>query len=134
MRRRELIEAFRKQAAEQGYTLHITTQAAAPAAINKFPVMLMAPPKLSHKSGRYHGRLTYEVKINLLHEALRLSPDERESLRDNAETTLFEMFIAMSNHRHIAMVDELQIVTDEESKTPFGEISTVATATVATIY
>lgn len=134
MKRRQLIEAIRQIANDWGYTLHVTTESEASAQIDSLPTILMAPPQLSHKSGRYHGRITYDVRLTMLHDAMRLSPSERQELHSDAETILLEMFVALSNNRTVANVESLTVKSSENSITPFGDTTTTASAVVVTIY
>lgn len=134
MKRRQLIEALRSIASEWGYSLHVATEAAASAQIEKMPTILLSPPKLNHKSGRYHGRITYDVKLTMLHDAARLSPAEREEMFADAETILLDMFASLSENRYVALVDSLSIKSSEAPITHFGDMSITATAVVSTIY
>ena len=102
--------------------------------ITAYPVAWLEPVVLQSKSGRSHGRIIYSVRLHLMHEGLRMSPDERSATFDKAERTLLDIFTRLSNDPRIACVDGLTIRVSQFAHTPHGETAATAEAEIETIY
>lgn len=102
--------------------------------IESYPVLWLEPVVMQSKSGRRHGRIIYSVRLHLMHEGLRISPQQRCETFDAAERTLLDIFTELSADARIACVDELTIRVSQFAHTPHGEIAATAEAEIDTIY
>ena len=102
--------------------------------IESYPVTWLEPVVLQSKTGRTNGRITYSVRLHLMHDGLRMPPEQRREVFDSAEQQLLKIFTTLSTDARIACVDELTIRVSQFAHTPHGEIAATAEAEVETIY
>lgn len=134
MNRNYLSNAIGELAEKHGFAFVEAPAAEVAARIASYPAAWLEPPVLQSKTGRYHGRTTYAVKLRLMHDGLRMSPPQRCAALDTAEQTLIEIFTELSTDPRIACVHDLSVVVSQFAHTPHGDISADAAAEVEVIY
>lgn len=134
MNRAYLSNAIRTLAEKHGYSFVESPAHDIAGRIATYPAAWLEPAVLSSKSGRHHGRIIYSVRLHLMHDGLRMPPDERRQTFDTAERSLLDIFTELSTDARIACVDELTIKVSQFAHTPHGEIAATADALVDTIY
>ena len=134
MNRKHLSDAFCALAEKHGCAFVEATPENIAARIAAYPVAWLEPAVLQSKTGRYHGRITYSVKLRIMHDGLRMSPAERCAALDAAEQQLLDIFTELSTDPRIACIDELTVAVSQFAFTPHGEIAATAEAQVETIY
>lgn len=134
MNRAHLTDALRSLTISRGYAFTTSPEASMPGLAASYPAAWLSPLKLNSVLGRRHGRITYSVKLHLLHQAMRLPPERRSELCDKAERDLLGIFSDLSLDARVALVNNLRIAVGEFSLTPHGELSATAEAEVVTIF
>lgn len=84
--------------------------------------------------GSTHGRITFGVKLALLSDARKLSPEQRASAAAYLEEQLLEALSRLSQTPLVATVENLKISATSLSLSAHGEIAATATAQIVTIF
>lgn len=134
MNRTYISNAISKIALRHGCSFVEADTGSIAAHVRTYPALWLEPIVLQSKTGRYHGRIFYSVRLHLMHEGLRMPPDERRAAFDSAERTLLDIFTELSTDPRIACVDRLKISVSQFEYTPHGEIAATAEALLDTIY
>lgn len=134
MNRAFLCSAIEGLATECGYHFQLNNEACYPTTICRYPAAFMAQPEFASVEGRRHGRITYKVSLRLARLGAKLSPSERNAMLDDMEREAMELFVALSQERIVAVVDELTISPLHETADFHGAVAIEAKALITTIF
>ena len=134
MNRTPLIETLKNLAEQSGYDFYTATSEEMPAVVKSYPAMWLETPQFHSIEGHNHGHITYNVKLSLLREGRKLSPEERASAVAFMEQSLLDIVEALSDTPLVAAVEELTISSCSPRSTPHGAIGACATAQIVTIF
>lgn len=134
MNRTHLASAITALATGLGYPVFSEEQERPAPVIPSLPAAWLQPLRLKQIEGRRHGRQIHTVELRLLLPAHKLSPEERERERADAELQLISLFTDLSRHEKVVAVENLTIQPASGSYTPHGELSQTAKADVITYF
>ena len=134
MNRKRLISAVQEICSSKGYEFRVLDSAALSSMSSAMPAAVLIQPKFHSIEGHNHGHITYKVKLSLLREGRKLSPEERASAVAFMEQSLLDIVEALSDTPLVAAVEELTISACSPRSTPHGAIGACATAQIVTIF
>lgn len=134
MNRANLNSAVEHLSSLYGYDFVSAAEISLPSLIKELPTVLMAPPEFRSMEGRSHGRITYRVKLHLLHGAAKASPQERAEMLDTMEQDALGIFSELCEEYFVAAVEELTMTPATKPITNYGDIALTVAANIVTIF
>lgn len=134
MNRTPFIETLKNLAEQNGYDFYTGTADEMPAVVKSFPAMWLETPEFHSIEGCNHGRITYNVKLTVLRQGHKLSPEERASAIAFMEQSLLDIVESLSDTPLVASVEGLRISARSPHISPHGAIGACATALIETIF
>ena len=134
MNRSFLCGAIEGLVSKCGYHFQLNDEAYYPTTVCHYPTAFMSQPEFVRMEGRNHGRITYKISLRFAHQGAKLSPQERNVVREEIEKQIVEIFVALSRTKQIAVVENLKISPATEAIDAHGALAMVAEAEVTTIF
>ena len=134
MNRAILCSAIEGLASQYGYHFQLADKSYYPTTISRYPAAFMIQPEFASMEGRRHGRITYKVALRLAQQGAKLAPDQRNDVLATLERDLMEIFVALSQTKCVAVVENLTISPCSEAIDTHGAIALEAKAYVTTIF
>jgi len=119
---------------EFGYNFMLDDIACYPTTVCHYPAAFMSQPQFQCMEGRKNGKITYAVSLQFAQQGAKLSPIEQNSLLQEMEQQMVEMFVQLSKEEGIAVVEELTITPASPTIDSHGALSIVGKARVVTIF
>ncbi len=134
MNRTFLCSAIEGLVSRCGYHFQLNDEAYYPTTVCRYPAAFMSQPEFVKMEGRKHGRITYNVTLHFAHQGAKLSPQERNIVRDEIEEQIVEIFVELSRTKQVAIIENLTIAPASEAIDSHGAIAMVAKAEITTIF
>lgn len=134
MNRTPLIQAVEQIATASGYRFYSMEDRYMPQIIKEYPTMWLSPPTFHSIEGRRHGKITYSVQMHAMQAGAKTPPEQHQSMHNQMEQELMEVFTQLTQREFIVAVENLQIRHSTQTLTPHGEVASTATAKVITFF
>lgn len=134
MNRANIYSAVEHLSSLYGYDFASAAETLLPSLVRQMPTVLMTPPEFHSMEGRKHGRITYRVKLLLIHGAAKASPHERAELLDTMERDALDIFSELCDEHFVAAVEELSMAPATKPITNYGDIALTVAANIVTIF
>lgn len=134
MNREVIIEAIEQAATKGGYMFHSDEEQQMPVAVKSYPALWLVPPQFSSIEGRKHGKVTYAVKLHMMHEGAKFTGQQRNQKWKQMEDEVIEIFASVSQHERVVAVNNLKMGNNSKTHSTHGELVVTATADVVTFF
>lgn len=134
MNRAFLCSAIEGLASACGYNFQLSDKTHYPSTVCRYPAATMFQPEFIGIEGRKQGKITYKVTLRFAKNGAKLPPEERNSLLAEMEKQLLELFVALSQDKNVAVVENLSITPCAEVGDTHGAIAMEANANIVTIF
>lgn len=129
-----LVSALRSAAAAAGYSFRCADEDRLSAASAGLPAALLLPPSVRTAKGRRHGRIEYEVALQLAADGADMPPGKKYGLRQKMEADALEIFTSLSEGERIIAVQNLTVAPVPSSASLGAFVAVTAKARVITFF
>ncbi len=132
MNLKALKAAFSEAVDRYAYPFYCGNIAALPKEVKTLPAAWLEPPRVQEVEGRRHGRITYQVRLHLLHGVERLGAEQAEEVLQRMEREILEIFSGLSQKTQIIAVERLTVEPRYFGVSGKGDLAITSDARVIT--